>query len=668
MGLKVLQGCLQGAAMLCALVFAAPAGAEVPVRSFFEKAPVSGAKLSPSGRYLALRTGGYRTRDGLSVMELDTGKLQVLAQYDEADVNQFMWISDERLVYNLGDKSTAIGNRYYAPGLFAVNRDGSNERQLVSRDGRSSEIHGSAPGEILPYNTYFLDQPPGRDNNTVHAARAKWNNKGASVSFELLQIDTLSRNTSVVSLPAPMHSLLLDAQGRPRLTLSVMNGKSTYYYLQPDSDSWRVLASFDAAGESAGSFDPVAFSPDGKLLVSTRAGGDKLALRRMDPATGELERDALVALPAFDFSGVPVLSNGKLLGYEVLADGRTMAWLDEDMKAVQKHIDTLAPGLINLVTPPLRPQSPWLLVRSYSDQQPMVYMVYRRDTGKLTTIAATRPAIRPDDMGQTDLKWLKARDGLPLPAWLTLPRDRKKNLPMVVLVHGGPWQRGGELQWDEQAQFLASRGYAVLKPEFRGSTGYGNKHFRAGLKQWGLSMQDDVADAARWAIGQGIADPKRICIAGAGYGGYSALMGLLKDPQLFKCGVNWAGVTDIALMQQEDLFDPYSLPVDWRGPGISALVGDLKQDAAQLAATSPLQQASRIRQPLLMAYGSTDRHVPLSHGRSLYQAVKAHNPQAELMEYENKEHSWDIPQTKIDFWSRVEKFLARHIGGTAKAE
>jgi dipeptidyl aminopeptidase/acylaminoacyl peptidase len=669
MGLKVWHGCLAGAsALLFTLMLAAPAGAQVPVRSFFENPPVSGARLSPTGRYLALRTGGYRTRDGLSVMELDTGKLQVLTHYDEADVDQFMWISDERLVYNLRDRSTALGNWYYAPGLYAVNRDGSNERQLVSRDGHSSEVHNSTLSGILPFNIYFLDQAPGRDGNSVYALRAQWDKKGYAVSFELLQIDTLSGNASVVPQPATMQSWLLDAQGRPRLALSVANSKSTYRYLHPGTDTWRVLASFDAADESASSFAPVAFGPDGKLLVSTRAGGDKLALRRMEPATGELEREALVALPAFDFSGEPVHSNGKLLGYEVLADGRTMAWLDQDMKAVQKHIDTLAPGLINLVTPPLRPASPWLLVRSYSDQQPMVYMVYRRDTGKLTTIGATRPAIRPDDMAQMDLKWLKARDGLPLPAWLTLPKDRKKNLPMVVLVHGGPWQRGGELQWNEQVQFLASRGYAVLQPEFRGSTGYGDKHFRAGLKQWGLAMQDDVADAARWAIEQGIADPKRICIAGGRYGGYSALMGLLKDPQLFKCGVNWGGWTDLALMQEEHLFHPYDLPDDWLGRGMPALVGDVKQDAAQLAATSPLQQASRIRQPLLMAYTNTDFRVPLSHGRRFHTALKAHNPQAELMEYGNKEHSWDTPQTKIDFWIRVEKFLARHIGPAAKAE
>lgn len=664
---KRMCGWLAGAA---AFMMAAGASAAVPVAHFFESPPFSDAKLSPSGRYLALRTGGNGRRDGLTVMDLNTGKLQVVAQYGDADVNQFIWLNDQRLVYDLDDHQTAEGDISYGPGLYAVNRDGGSERQLVHREGSSSrQVQRSTSSRTLPYNTYLLNQQHARDGNAVYALRANWDqDTGLLDDFDLLRIDTLSGQADLVPRPAPAKAWLLDAQGAPRLVRSLKDGQTTIHYLAPGSSNWRVLASFDAYTKPADSFEPVAFSPNGKLLVRARAGGDKLGLRQLDLATGELEREALVALPAFDFSGRPVYSDGKLLGYEVLSDGRTMAWLDEDMKAVQKHIDTLLPGLINLVTPPLWPQSPWLLVRSYSDQQPLIYLVYNRETKALRTIGATRPAIHASDMGQLDLVWLKARDGLPLPAWLTLPKGQKKNLPLVVLAHGGPWVRGGELKWDQEVQFLASRGYAVLEPEFRGSLGYGDKHFRAGIKQWGLAMQDDVADAARWAIAQGIADPKRICIAGASYGGYAAMMGLLKDPELFKCGVNWAGVTDIALMYEDKLFYPSDLPADWRERGMPMLVGDRKQDAAQLAATSPLQQAARIRQPLLMAYGSSDMRVPLTHGRRFYAAVKEHNPQAELVEYTSEGHGWFVPKTKIDFWMRVEKFLARHIGGTAKAE
>jgi dipeptidyl aminopeptidase/acylaminoacyl peptidase len=242
------------------------------------------------------------------------------------------------------------------------------------------------------------------------------------------------------------------------------------------------------------------------------------------------------------------------------------------------------------------------------------------------------------------------------------PGAQKKKLPMVVLVHGGPWVRGGAWRWDSEVQFLASRGYVVLQPEFRGSAGFGSAHFRAGWKQWGLAMQDDLADGARWAIEQGIADPARICIAGASYGGYATLMGLAKDPQLFRCGVDWVGVTDINLMYDvgwSDFSDEYKR---W---GMPARVGDQVADAAQLKATSPIEQAARITQPLLLAYGAYDVRVPIVHGEKFRDAVKAHNQQVEWVEYDKEGHGWSLPETRIDFWTRVEKFLAHQIGSPA---
>jgi dipeptidyl aminopeptidase/acylaminoacyl peptidase len=228
-----------------------------------------------------------------------------------------------------------------------------------------------------------------------------------------------------------------------------------------------------------------------------------------------------------------------------------------------------------------------------------------------------------------------------------------------VLVHGGPWARGGRGGWEPQAQFLASRGYAVLEPEFRGSSGFGLKHLRAGFKQWGLKMQDDVADGAKWAIAQGIADPQRICIAGASYGGYAALMGLIKDADIFKCGISWAGVTDINLMYSvqwsdiDDVSKRYSMPI---------MIGDQDQDAAQLKATSPLENAARLKQPLLLAYGGSDRRVPLVHGTKFRDAVKQTNPDVEWVEYPEEGHGWTLLATSVDFWNRVEKFLNKNIG------
>ena len=256
---------------------------------------------------------------------------------------------------------------------------------------------------------------------------------------------------------------------------------------------------------------------------------------------------------------------------------------------------------------------------------------------------------------------IKARDGLEVPMYYTLPPASfgKSSLPTVVLLHGGPWVRGKRWGWDPDAQLLASRGYLVLEPEFRGSTGYGFKHFQAGWRQWGLAMQDDVADATRWAIAKGLADPGRVCVAGASYGGYATLMALVRESDLFKCGIAWVAVTDINLLFTANWSDTTDSA---RRYGMRTMIGDPEIDAAQLKAASPLANASNIKQPLLLAYGGTDLRVPLEHGRRFRDAVTVSNPNVEWVVYGDEGHGWSKLETRIDFWTRVEQFLRANLG------
>jgi dipeptidyl aminopeptidase/acylaminoacyl peptidase len=255
-----------------------------------------------------------------------------------------------------------------------------------------------------------------------------------------------------------------------------------------------------------------------------------------------------------------------------------------------------------------------------------------------------------------------ARDGLNIPVYVTRPNGQKGPAPMVVLVHGGPFMRGVEWEWRDEVQFLASRGYVVVEPEFRGSRGYGYKLYRAGWKQWGLAMQDDVADAAQWAVKQGYADQQRICIAGASYGGYATLMGLIRNPELFRCGVEWAGVTDINLMYSIHWSD---LDSEYKSYGMPVLIGDREKDAAQLAATSPINLAAKITQPLFMAYGGVDRRVPIEHGTLMRDAISKTNPKVEWKVYADEGHGWMLSTNQIDFWKRVETFLDKNLKNAA---
>lgn len=632
-----------------------------PVASFFENDAFGGAVLSPNGTFLAVRLSKPGRRDFLAVVEFATRAAKVVAEYRDADVADFQWVNDRRLVYNLRDSTDNYASYDYGPGLYAVDRDGERKKQLAARNRGQN-----AP---QPWNTLLMSQAGSQNSDWLYVERPMFDKNNKYFGTRLRRINTVTGEGEVASEPdVEVSSFMLDARGEPRLALLNTDLQRTIYYRDETTDKWRELASYEIYKNLGSEIKPLGFGPDGALYVIARAGDDLATLRTLDLANGTVSKDALVATAGYDFAG-ELVQNEKMLGVRFTTDALTNLWFDSTMKALQEAIDKALPRTINLISVPARPAAPWVLVEAYSDLQPSSYFLYDTKSGQLDPIGQAYPRIDSAGMGRQRAVQFKARDGLDLSGLLTLPSGgASKNLPMVVLVHGGPWARGSSWGWDPQSQFLASRGYAVLEVEFRGSTGFGVKHFEAGLKQWGLAMQNDLADGTRWAIGQGIADPQRICIAGASYGGYAALMGLINDPSLYRCAINWMGVTDIKLMFTGTWFSKSDLSEASLQYGMPVLIGDIKKDAAQLQATSPIQQAARIHQPVLLAYGGEDKRVPIHHGKQFYSAVKKHNSQVEWVEYSEEGHGWRLPENRIDFWGRVERFLGKHIGARAPVE
>ena len=636
-----------------------------PLASFFANPAFNGAMLSPNGRYLAAFTGANDRRDGLAVVDLTDMSAHMVAQFADTDIGQAQWINNERLLFSTVDKGSGQRDTRYGPGLFAANRDGKGFRQLAKRN-EPFVRSGNDNHDMLPWHTFMLGQDGPQTGEDVYVTDAGIIAPGILVSLDLLRLNARTGVAHEVDHPGVARGWLLDQNGAPRLVETLDKNVEAIHYLDPATRQWRQLASFDAYTGGAQSFTPLAFGPDGTLYVTARNGGDRSALYRYDLANNKLG-EPLVSLDGFDFGGHLIVSDNKLLGVRVRADAEGTVWFDPAMQALQQQIDAKLPGTINLLTPARRPETPWMLVESFSDQQPRRYLVFNTASGRLSAVGNVAPGIEPAAMGTRELVHYKARDGLDIPAWLTLPPGgRLKNLPMVVLVHGGPYVRGGSWSWRADSQFLASRGYVVLEPEYRGSTGYGDKHFRAGWKQWGLKMQDDIADGTRWAIAQGTADARRICIAGASYGGYATLMGLINDPDLYQCGIDWVGVTDIGLMYNSGWRYSSDMSAGWKQYGMPQLIADPVADAAQIKATSPLARAAEIKQPLLLAYGGADLRVPLNHGTNFYDAVKRGNAQVEWIEYPEEGHGWALPKNRIDFWGRVEKFLDKNIGPSAK--
>ncbi|WP_426336502.1 alpha/beta fold hydrolase [Pseudoduganella sp. R-31] len=649
---------LAGLATVAGLAQAAP-----PAQHFFEAARYKEARLSPSGRYLALRVGSNETRDSLAVIDTDTLQVVSTKRLAEYDVGHIRWVNDERLVYTVTDKDAAPGDRRVAPGLYAMSRDGKETRQLAEHHGGNQSTGSHIKSRLEPWNTYLMDEDGAQDSTIIYVERPIWTAKaGYDIErTELVKLDTASGQSSVLSHPGISQGWMLDHKGVPTIMVSSKDGNETINYRDAGGE-WRDVATQATYGSSSQGLSPIGFYDDKRLLVRTRKNGDKAALYLMDLGTGKIDAEPLVAMADFDFNGRMVYSQQRLVGIHYLADARSSAWFDPALQAAQKEVDRQLAGLVNIITPPTHPDSAWMLVASYSDRQPRFYSLYNSNTREVKGLGGTHPDIKAAEMGAQDIVKYRARDGLEIPAWLTLPAKGGKKLPMVVLVHGGPYVRGSEWGWDADGQFLASRGYAVLEPEFRGSTGYGLKLFNAGRKQWGLKMQDDIADSVKWAVDKGIADPGRVCIMGGSYGGYATLMGLVNDPGVYRCGIAYAAVTDIPLLYDSGMAVLSDLPPDYKTYGVPVLVGDLEKDAAQFTATSPLKQAARIKRPLLLAHGTDDRRVPFPHYTKLRSALQEAKADAEFVEYIGEGHGWSTLKTRLDFWGRVEKFLDKHIG------
>lgn len=631
-----------------------------PIDSFFENKAVSDPQFSPSGRYVAVRKSAKGRRDFLIVVDLETQDMKVVADYTDADVARFQWVNDNRLVFHVRDSTQTSADQEDGPGLFAVDRDGNHSVQLADRRIRR--------GDPQPWHALMLSQPGSQDSDWIYVMHPLYDDQGKYFRMRLRQLNTRTGESRGAPQPAVDASdFMLDFKGEPRLALSHTDIETTVYYRDPVNDEWRELASHGRYSNVRDKFRPLGFGPSGALYVIASAGQDIATLRTFDFAAGAVSKEELVAAPGYDFDGA-LISSSKILGVRLVTDAETNVWFDKTMQAIQKTVDKALPATVNLLTVPPRPGSPWVMVESYSDLQPSHFFLFNVQSELLVSFGSTYPAIQSKRMAQQQSFRYKARDGLEIPGLLTLPSDTAaQRLPMVVLVHGGPWIRGSSWRWQPESQFLASRGYAVLEVEYRGSTGFGLNHFSAGLKQWGLAMQDDVADGARWAIDKGYADPKRICIAGASYGGYAALMGLVNDPELYRCAFEWLGVTDIELMYTGTWFSKSDASPGYLRHGMPILIGDRIRDAEQLKATSPIKQAGRIHQPLLLAYGGEDKRVPIYHGKKFHSTVTRTNRQVEWIEYSEEGHGWSLPRNRIDFWGRVEKFLDKHIGGPAAA-
>lgn len=642
-------------------VGAGAAGGQPSVRTFFRHPDLSSAKLSPSGRWLAVGNSPNGLRVALVVIDLERKvEPKVVANFADADVDDFHWVNDERLVFDIVDLQSGLGDQRFQSGLFAVRRDGTEWRRLVrpNRDGVVSERSIGLPP--LDYNHLLLSVPQTGGDEVV-VGEYSWDARREVERIHPLRLNVVTGRSVPLAAGAPerVRQWVFDPKGEPRVAVRTIRGESEILWRGPTDTAWRSLIKQNA---NAMDFRPISVDSAGQLFVSSAGPRGQSVLRRFDFAAGKAEAEPLVSTPGFDFRGSVVVdgAGARALGVRVHTDAESTVWFDPAMKKLQALADARFPGRVNRLSCDSCAADRHVLVYSYSDQDPGSYWIYRPRENDWDRVGPRRSDVDAKHMGQLDFHRIKARDGHDLPLWVTVPAGKPAApRPAVVLVHGGPWVRGGFWNWDADAQFLASRGYVVVEPEFRGSLGYGFDHFKRGWKQWGTTMQDDVADALQWAIDKGLVDGKRVCIAGASYGGYATLMSLVRHPGLYRCGVAWVAVSDPRLL----MADVWSsdIPIEARRHTLPEVIGDPEKDADMLRAATPAERAGEIKVPVLMAFGRQDRRVPLEHGQRMRSAMQAAGHAPEWVVYDDEAHGWLKVENRIDFWTRVERFLDKQL-------
>jgi dipeptidyl aminopeptidase/acylaminoacyl peptidase len=408
------------------------------------------------------------------------------------------------------------------------------------------------------------------------------------------------------------------------------------------------------------------FAPDGKsLLLHSALQSDKGRLVRVDLQTGK-ELEVLASDPDADIAGwnaPSVLINPATHAVEAVEFNQTTphwAFLDKGVEADFTRIGRELPGFLRLLSRD-RADRKWIVSAERSDA-PAAYALYDRDAKKVTPLFNDNPALARYRLAEVKPVVLKARDGLPLVSYLTLPPGvEPKKLPLVLLIHGGPWDRDTNDFFYPEVQFLANRGYAVLQVNYRGSTGLGIGFLNAGNHQWGRGTQEDLYDAVRWAVDQGIADPKRVAAMGGSAGGYATLRALSQRPDLFACGVDIVGPGDVAT-----LF--HSFPSYWGGimTRWRLRVGDPEKDADLNRAISPQYHVDAIRAPLLIGQGQNDPRVTIANADAMVKALRAAKREVVYVVYPDEGHGFARPENNLDFYGRVEEFLAKHLGGRAE--
>jgi dipeptidyl aminopeptidase/acylaminoacyl peptidase len=638
------------------------AQAPPPASAFASLPELSMVRLTPDGQKVAWAhdPGGSPV---VEIFDLAAGKDLRRLSPPNARVRDLDWADNRTLVISISrsltmDANTVAEKRYEFERYLAVDADGGEARSLLMENPSRELVTSASIVKFHPAKPETVVMTTWDFKETAHreeiGSRISGGRKDQGYQLSLFEVNTRTGDGKMVESGSPFTDDWIMNRSGQAVARSEWNPTNrSFSILAKEGNSWRTIYTAEIDYDMS----LIGLSADGQtILARSSRGSDRFKIWGIPVSGGEFSLvyedpdNDVTSIVTDRYSGAPV-------GFRVGGLEPTIHWIDPKHEAVQKAVARAFP---NRITSVFDRSEDFKRVVAHVEgaSSPPVYYLIDFGKGAADIIGEEYPALADVPMGTQEAVTYKSRDGLTIPAYLTTPPGREpKNLPLVVFPHGGPYARD-DSGFDWWAQFLATRGYAVLQPQFRGSWGFGADLLRAGNRQWGRAMQDDISDGVRYAVDRGIADPKRVCIVGASYGGYAALAGAAFTPELYACAVSVSGISDIPSMagfiKKRSGEESDELRA-WKD-----LIGNPSDE--DLARFSPARSVDTIRAPILLIHGTNDTIVPFSQSENFARLLKASSKNVQMIELPGEDHWLSTGESRLKLLTALEKFLAVHLG------
>lgn len=633
-----------------------PARAQIDLGPYVRDSSYDEIKISPDGRHFAA-TVPMEDRTVLVVLDREAGNKVVAGGMGVRDsaVRDFWWADDSRVVLSMAQTLGSEDVLYATGELHVLELGGKRVRRLfgvqddhglVQRAGSSVIVEEADVIDPMLENPDEVMISTWMPGSTPHGTLPK-------THAEMINLRS-GRRRGITVAPVPDAEFTVDPSGQVRFARGADQRNFSLLYYRAAADApWQLVNEEEKSRFIA---EPLGLAADGTtayVQITRNDGPDEIEAWDMR----DLSRRPLLRDPVVDPHAIVFDADGRTpVGVRYADDGVKLRFFDEESPVARRYrmLERAFPGLGVEITSTTR-DGRLALVHVWNDREAGQYMLFDTVAKTADSVSAKMLWFDPAAMAPTTRVALRARDGVALHGYLTRPRaGGDAPLPLVVLVHGGPFGIFDQWGFDRRSQLLAAAGYAVLRVNFRGSGNYGRPFRDRGARQWGGTMQDDLTDATRWAIGEGIADPTRICIAGASYGGYAALMGVAKEPDLYRCAVGYVGVYDLPALHADRARTLTSLRYwadDWMG------------ERATLAERSPVNLADRIKAPVLLAAGGADDIAPASQTRQMQRALEKAGVPVRTLYIDSEGHGFRKPEHRRRYYAELLAFLSEHLGG-----